>query len=74
MLAIRPETQADIPGVALGHPEYYPRLGFRPAGRYGIRPPFAAPDEAFMVYAADEAPAGVRRGLGLRRTLSTAWP
>lgn len=24
--------------VLLGHPEYYPRFGFRPAGDYGIRP------------------------------------
>ncbi len=24
--------------MLLGHPEYYPRFGFRPAGDYGIRP------------------------------------
>lgn len=34
--------------VVLGHPEYYPRFGFVPASRFGIRAPFAAPDEAFL--------------------------
>jgi putative acetyltransferase len=35
--------------VVLGHPEYYPRFGFLRASRFDIRPPFDAPDEAFMV-------------------------
>jgi putative acetyltransferase len=35
--------------VVLGHPEYYPRFGFVPASARGIRCPYAAPDEAFMV-------------------------
>lgn len=34
--------------IVLGHPAYYPRFGFVPASRYGIRCPFEAPDEAFM--------------------------
>ncbi len=34
--------------IVLGHPAYYPRFGFRPASIWGIRPPFEAPDEAFM--------------------------
>jgi len=34
--------------IVLGHPEYYPRFGFQPASRWGIRPPLEAPDEAFM--------------------------
>jgi len=34
--------------IVLGHPEYYPRLGFEKASKWGIRPPFEAPDEAFM--------------------------
>jgi putative acetyltransferase len=33
----------------LGHPWFYPRFGFVPASRYGIRCTFPAPDEAFMV-------------------------
>lgn len=32
----------------LGHPEYYPRFGFRPASGYGISSEYDAPDEAFM--------------------------
>lgn len=34
--------------VVLGHPEYYPRFGFAPASRFGIRSEYAAPDEAFL--------------------------
>lgn len=37
--------------VVLGHPEYYPRFGFLRASRFDIRPPFDAPDEAFLVLA-----------------------
>lgn len=33
----------------LGHPTFYPRFGFKKASLYGIEPPFAFPDEAFMV-------------------------
>jgi putative acetyltransferase len=35
--------------VVLGHPEYYPRFGFVPASRYGIRSEYGVPDEAFML-------------------------
>lgn len=34
--------------VLTGHPDYYPRFGFRPASRYGITPPEALPDEVFL--------------------------
>ncbi len=34
--------------IVLGHPNYYPRFGFSPAGAKGIICPFPAPDEAFM--------------------------
>jgi putative acetyltransferase len=34
--------------VVLGHPEYYPRFGFRRASSWGLRCEFDAPDEAFM--------------------------
>ena len=36
----------------LGHPEYYPRFGFKPAGRYGLDAPYPIPaevEEAWMV-------------------------
>ncbi len=32
----------------MGHPGYYPRFGFSPASKWGIKPPMEAPDEAFM--------------------------
>jgi putative acetyltransferase len=35
--------------IVVGHPEYYPRFGFRPARDCGLEAPFEVPDEAFMV-------------------------
>lgn len=37
--------------LVLGHARYYPRFGFTPASRWGIRPPFEVPDEAMMALA-----------------------
>jgi putative acetyltransferase len=37
--------------IVVGHPEYYPRFGFVPAGPLGIRAPFEVPGEAFMALA-----------------------
>lgn len=34
--------------VVLGHPAYYPRFGFVPADRFGLRCRYAVPPEAFM--------------------------
>lgn len=34
--------------VVLGHPGYYPRFGFIPASRFGLRCEYDVPDEAFM--------------------------
>jgi len=34
--------------VVLGHPDYYPRFGFRRASQWKIRATFDAPDEALM--------------------------
>lgn len=34
--------------VLLGHPDYYPRFGYEPASRFGIRFPFDAPEECCM--------------------------
>lgn len=43
--------------LVLGHASYYPRFGFVPASRFGIRAPFEVPDEAMMALALDpEAP------------------
>lgn len=34
--------------IVLGHPKYYRRFGFRPAGPMGIRAPFPVPEAAWM--------------------------
>ena len=34
--------------VVLGHPAYYPRFGFLPASRFGLRCEYSVPDETFM--------------------------
>lgn len=34
--------------VVLGHPEYYPRFGFRPASCFGLGCEYDVPDEVFM--------------------------
>jgi putative acetyltransferase len=35
--------------VVIGHPDYYPRFGFKPARDYDLELEFEVPDEAFMV-------------------------
>ncbi|MFJ3836766.1 GNAT family N-acetyltransferase [Streptomyces sp. NPDC054904] len=40
--------------LVLGHPEYYPRFGFAPASRFGIRAPFEVPDGAMMALVLDD--------------------
>jgi putative acetyltransferase len=45
--------------VVLGHHKYYPRFGFVPASRFGIRSEYDVPDEAFMAL---EFEAGVLAG------------
>ena len=42
--------------LCLGHPEYYPRFGFRPASRWDIRPGFVVPDAAMMALPLTAAP------------------
>jgi len=34
--------------VVLGHADYYPRFGFRPASRFGLKSEYDVPDEVFM--------------------------
>jgi predicted N-acetyltransferase YhbS len=34
--------------IVVGHPDYYPQFGFRPAKSFGIKAPFDCPDDAFM--------------------------
>jgi putative acetyltransferase len=35
--------------AVLGHPEYYPRFGFRPSSEWGIRSEYDVPEEVFMM-------------------------
>ncbi|KEK22688.1 GNAT family N-acetyltransferase [Bacillus gaemokensis] len=34
--------------IVLGHKDYYPKFGFKPASLWNIRAPFEVPDEVFM--------------------------
>lgn len=34
--------------VVLGHPAYYPRFGFVPASRFGLRSEYDVPDDVFL--------------------------
>ena len=50
--------------VVLGHAGYYPKAGYRPAGRFGIKAPFDVPEENFMAIQLDpaaKAPRGTLR-------------
>lgn len=41
--------------IVLGHPDYYPRFGFEPASRLGIKSQWQnVPDEAFMILVLDK--------------------
>ncbi|NQT13772.1 MAG: N-acetyltransferase [Planctomycetes bacterium] len=39
--------------VVIGHPDFYPRFGFRPARARGLEPPCDLPPEAFLLWEAD---------------------
>ena len=49
--------------VVVGHPEYYPRFGFRPASRAGLRCEYPVPEEVFMVVELEPGALAGRRGL-----------
>jgi putative acetyltransferase len=46
--------------VVVGHPEYYPKFGYRPARARGLEAPFPVRDEAFLVL---ELAAGALEGV-----------
>lgn len=51
--------------VVLGHPGYYPRAGFTPAGELGFEAPYHIPDEysgAWMVQELSSGIIGIERG------------
>ena len=35
--------------VVLGHPEYYPKFGFKKASEWNVKAPFEVPEEVFMI-------------------------
>jgi putative acetyltransferase len=35
--------------AVLGHPEYYPRFGFRPSSKWGIKCEYDVPEDVFML-------------------------
>lgn len=41
--------------IVVGHSDYYPRFGFRPASEYGIKCEWDVPDDVFMVPILDQA-------------------
>ncbi len=49
--------------VVLGHPKYYPRFGFTPAGSKGLRCEYDVPDEVFMVVELAQGALAGRQGL-----------
>jgi putative acetyltransferase len=49
--------------VVVGHPEYYPRFGFLPAKRFGIRYEEEVPEEVFMVLELREGALAGRSGI-----------
>lgn len=48
--------------VLVGHPDYYPRFGFRPARSLGLQLPFDVPDEVAMALVLDPGAASSLRG------------
>ena len=46
--------------IVLGHADYYPRFGFEPASRYGVRSEWEVPDDAFMILVLSES---VKQGI-----------
>ena len=51
--------------IVLGHADYYPRFGFRPASSYGVRSEYDVPDDVFM--ALELLPGSLSRRSGLVR-------
>jgi putative acetyltransferase len=41
--------------IVLGHADYYPRFGFEPASRYGVRSEWEVPDDGFMILVLNES-------------------
>lgn len=53
--------------VVLGHPHYYPRFGFEPASRRGVRCEWDVPEDVFRLLVLDPARCEGRAGLARYR-------
>lgn len=53
--------------VVVGHPEFYPRFGFRPARPLGITCQWEVPDDAFMILVLNETEASQATGTAAYR-------
>jgi len=49
--------------IVLGHPDYYPKFGFIPSVKYGIKSEYDVPDEAFMVLELKEGSLKDKKGV-----------
>jgi len=49
--------------VVLGHPNYYPKFGFVPSVRYGIKSEYEVPEEVFMVLGLKENALKGKKGI-----------
>ncbi len=47
--------------IVVGHANYYPRFGFRPANEHGIKCEWDVPDDVFMLLVLDQAKEGCFR-------------
>ncbi len=59
--------------VVIGHPDFYPRFGFRPASRFGVQCDWDVPDAVFMMMVlAEEEMQGVGGRVKFRPEFSQA--
>jgi predicted N-acetyltransferase YhbS len=48
--------------IVVGHPEYYPKFGFKRASQWNIKVPFEVPDDAFLALELAEGELEGKRG------------
>lgn len=53
--------------IVLGHANFYPRFGFKPANTFGVKCEWPIPDEAFMLLPLDHTKLHAIRGLARYR-------
>jgi putative acetyltransferase len=53
--------------IVVGHADYYPRFGFRPASEHGIKCQWDVPDDVFMLLVLEQAKMECVSGLATYR-------